>query len=106
MSLKEAVFGVDRERLVEVNIDSSTGEFFFSPRQGLGGEKLTIAESVSRGFNQKYASRLNDAVKITAHLKGHTSYKGMLDQYMERAPELLYFMKEAKETDPIVIEVE
>jgi len=97
-SLKEAVFGIDKERLVDINIDSQTGSFFFTPKDTLSGSKLQIAEAVATGFTNKYARRLNDAVKITAHLKGHTNYKGMLDQYMERTPELLFFMKTAKET--------
>lgn len=96
-SLREEVFGIEGERLVEVNIDTTTGEFFFSPRQGFKGDKSKIAEDISRSYNKKYASRLNDAVKLTAHLKGHTNYKGMLDQYMERAPELLFFIRKAKE---------
>jgi len=96
-SLKEAVFGIDKERLVDITIDSSIGEFSFEPKLELSGEKLRVADAVARGFTKKYARRLNDAVKITAHLKGHTNYKGMLDQYMERTPELLFFMNEVKE---------
>lgn len=98
-SLKEEVFGINKEKLVEINIDNSTGEFFFTPKQGLEGEKASIADSVARGYTKQYASRLNDAIKLTAHLKGHTNYKGMLDQYMARTPELLFFMKDAKEAE-------
>jgi len=99
-SLREAVFGVEKDKIVQVDMDSTTGALSFSARPEVNGERRAVAESAAQEFTQKYASRFNDSVRLAAHLRGHTNYKGMLDQFMERAPELLFFLKDAKETDP------